>query len=82
MVIVGGGGYFFGPFVGAMIALLLPEWLRVTEGYYLMVYAVLVMALMALCPTGILGLAERVIRYLRPKATAPAPTLLTPEPRP
>ena len=28
MVIVGGSGYFFGPFLGAMVAVLLPEWLR------------------------------------------------------
>ena len=35
MVIVGGSGYFFGPFVGALVAVLLPEWLRFTEGYYL-----------------------------------------------
>ena len=27
MVIVGGSGYFFGPFLGALIAVLLPEWL-------------------------------------------------------
>ena len=39
MVIVGGAGFFFGPFLGAMIAVLLPEWLRFTEGYYLMLYA-------------------------------------------
>src|SRR5436189_2775272 len=42
MVIVGGSGYFFGPFVGALVAVLLPEWMRFTEGYYLMGYAVLV----------------------------------------
>ena len=35
MVIVGGSGNFFGPFVGALIAVLLPEWLRITQGYYL-----------------------------------------------
>ena len=28
MVIVGGSGYFLGPFVGALIAVLLPEWMR------------------------------------------------------
>ena len=32
MVIVGGSGFFFGPFLGAMIAVLLPEWLRFTRG--------------------------------------------------
>ena len=30
MVIVGGSGNFFGPFVGALVAVLLPEWLRFT----------------------------------------------------
>src|SRR5262245_62470710 len=41
MVIVGGSGYFFGPFVGALISVLLPEWMRITEGYYLIIYALL-----------------------------------------
>jgi branched-chain amino acid transport system permease protein len=60
MVIVGGSGIFFGPFVGAMIAVLLPEWLRFTQGYYLIVYALMVMILMAFCPSGILGLGQRI----------------------
>jgi branched-chain amino acid transport system permease protein len=55
MVIVGGSGYFFGPFVGALIAALLPEWMRIAEGYYLIIYAALVMAMMAFCPSGIMG---------------------------
>lgn len=62
MVIVGGSGYFFGPFVGALIAVLLPEWLRVTQGYYLIVYAASIMVMMALCPSGLLGLAERALK--------------------
>ena len=62
MVVVGGSGYFFGPFLGALVAVLLPEWLRFTEGFYLMGYAVLVMLLMALCPSGLLGLADRLTR--------------------
>ncbi|MBW8857683.1 MAG: branched-chain amino acid ABC transporter permease, partial [Bradyrhizobium sp.] len=43
MVIVGGAGFFFGPFLGALIAVLLPEWLRFTQGFYLILYALLVM---------------------------------------
>jgi branched-chain amino acid transport system permease protein len=62
MVIVGGSGYFLGPFVGALVAVLLPEWMRIAEGYYLIVYAALVMAMMALCPSGILGLVERTLK--------------------
>jgi branched-chain amino acid transport system permease protein len=65
MVVVGGPGYFFGPFLGAMVAVLLPEWTRFTEGYYLMGYALLVMVLMEFCPTGLLGFADRLLKPLR-----------------
>src|SRR5205085_11151849 len=34
MVIVGGSGFFFGPFVGALIAVLLPEWLQAADKLY------------------------------------------------
>jgi branched-chain amino acid transport system permease protein len=61
MVVVGGSGYFFGPFLGAIVAVLLPEWLRIAQGYYLMGYAVLVITLMVFCPTGLLGLADRAL---------------------
>jgi branched-chain amino acid transport system permease protein len=72
MVVVGGPGYFFGPFLGALVAVLLPEWMRFTEGYYLMGYAVLVVVLMVFCPTGLLGLVDRLFKPAR-KATAEAP---------
>lgn len=70
MVVVGGSGYFFGPFLGAMVAVLLPEWLRFAEGYYLMAYAVLVIVLMVFCPAGLLGLFERLAKL----RTASAPS--------
>jgi len=62
MVIVGGAGRFFGPFLGAAVSVLLPEWLRFSEGLYLMLYALFVMALLAFCPTGLLGLKELFLR--------------------
>ena len=34
MVVVGGSGRFFGPFLGAMIAVLLPEWLQAADTLY------------------------------------------------
>jgi branched-chain amino acid transport system permease protein len=74
MVIVGGSGYFFGPFLGALVAVLLPEWMRIAEGYYLMVYAALVMVMMAFCPSGILGLAERALKSAS-RSSQPAPAL-------
>jgi len=62
MVVLGGSGYFFGPFVGAIVAVLLPEWLRFAQGYYLMGYALLVMVMMAFWPSGLLGLADRLFK--------------------
>jgi len=70
MVIVGGAGFFFGPFLGAMIAVLLPEWLRFTQGYYLMLYAVAVMILLIYSPTGILGILDRYLTERRTKAAS------------
>ncbi len=60
MVVVGGSGSFVGPFVGAAVAVLLPEWLRFAESYYLLIYAALVILMMAFCPTGLVGLAGRL----------------------
>ena len=72
MVLVGGAGTFLGPFFGALIDLLLPEWLRFTQGYYLLIYAALVVVLMILCPKGVTGfwtLARD--RWFRPAAVKP-----------
>ena len=67
MVIVGGAGFFFGPMVGAAVVILLPEFLRFTEGYYLIIYAALVIVLMIYSPNGLLGISERLMNRLRPK---------------
>ncbi len=76
MVVVGGAGRFGGPFVGAAVAVLLPEWLRFAEGFYLLIYAVLVMVMMAFCPTGIVGLVERLLTAVRrPHADEKVPVL-------
>jgi len=71
MVIVGGSGYFFGPFLGALVAVLLPEWMRITEGYYLIVYAMFVMVMMAFCPSGLLGLVERALKAVGRRTPSP-----------
>jgi branched-chain amino acid transport system permease protein len=73
MVVVGGPGYFFGPFLGALVAVLLPEWLRFTEGFYLMGYALLVVILMVFSPSGLLGLADRLLKAWRPPAPGVPP---------
>jgi branched-chain amino acid transport system permease protein len=67
MVVVGGAGSFAGPFVGAAISVLLPEWLRFAEGYYLLIYAALVMLMLAFAPGGIVGLVKRLFAARKPK---------------
>ncbi len=64
MTIVGGLGYFLGPLLGGLVAILGPEWLRAAQGYYLILYAILVMVMMAFCPQGLMGLYERLAKRL------------------
>lgn len=73
MVVIGGSGFFLGPFLGAMVAVLLPEWLRVLQDYYLIVYALSVILLLLFCPTGLMGLLTRLlVRRAAPLRQAPA----------
>lgn len=67
MVIVGGAGFFFGPVLGAAVVILLPEFLRFTEGYYLIIYSAVVILLMIYSPSGLMGIGEKLMSQLRPK---------------
>ena len=58
-VIVGGSGRFFGPLVGTVVVILLPEWLRFAQNWYLMVFGFAVVALMIWLPGGVLSLPDR-----------------------
>lgn len=70
MVVIGGSGSFVGPFIGAAVAVLMPEWLRAWETYYLLIYAVLVMLIVAFAPGGIAGTVQRLFA---PRAEAGKP---------
>lgn len=67
MVVVGGSGYFLGPFVGSAVVILLPEFLRFTEGYYLMIYAALVIVMLVFVPSGLIGVGAKLRDKVRPK---------------
>jgi branched-chain amino acid transport system permease protein len=74
MVAVGGSGRLLGPFLGAAAAVVLPEGMRFAQNYYLFGYALAAILLMAFCPTGLIGLGERLLMTLaRPSAAAKAP---------
>ena len=67
MVVVGGSGYFFGPFIGTGVVILLPEVLRFTQGYYLIIYSALVIAMLAFFPKGLMGIGAWARERLRPR---------------
>lgn len=67
MVVVGGAGFYFGPILGAALVLLLPEFLRFTDGYYLLIYAVAVIVLMIFSPTGLIGLSKTFVEKFSKK---------------
>ena len=60
MVVVGGAGYFFGPLLGSAVGVLLPEWLRFAQGWYLFVFGSAVVMLMLWLPDGLLSIPDRM----------------------
>ena len=60
MVVVGGPGYFLGPLLGAAVGVILPEWLRFAQAWYLLVFGLSVMLLMVWLPDGLLSLPDRL----------------------
>ncbi len=72
MVIIGGSGYFLGPFLGALLAVALPEWLRFTGGLYQIFFAMAVLLLLIVSPSGILGFVEKFAAGRRTRAASAA----------
>ncbi|MFZ9182156.1 MAG: branched-chain amino acid ABC transporter permease [Hylemonella sp.] len=60
MVVVGGPGYFFGPVLGSVVGVILPEWLRFAQAWYLFVFGAAIVLLMIWLPDGLLSLPERL----------------------
>jgi branched-chain amino acid transport system permease protein len=60
MVVVGGAGYFFGPLLGAAVGVLLPEWLRGLQDWYLLSFGVAVVLMMLWLPDGLLSIPEKL----------------------
>lgn len=59
-VIVGGSGRFLGPVLGSVVVILLPEWLRFLQDWYLAIFGFAVIALMVFLPGGLLSLVDRL----------------------
>ena len=71
MVVVGGPGYFFGPLLGSAVGVLLPEWLRFAQAWYLFIFGAAVVLLMLWLPDGLLSIPDRIkARRLARQASA------------
>jgi branched-chain amino acid transport system permease protein len=64
MVVVGGAGSFLGPLVGAVVGLILPEWIRdvapALANWYLPVFGVMVITMLVWLPDGLMSLPEKL----------------------
>jgi branched-chain amino acid transport system permease protein len=60
IVVVGGAGYFWGPLVGSAVGVILPEWLRFAQGWYLFVFGTAVVLLMLWLPDGLLSIPDKL----------------------
>jgi ABC-type branched-subunit amino acid transport system ATPase component/ABC-type branched-subunit amino acid transport system permease subunit len=65
-VIVGGAGYVFGPVVGALITVLVPELLSGLAEYRLLFVGVLLLVVLWLAPEGVIGTIARYLRRATP----------------
>ena len=78
MVVVGGPGYFFGPVLGTAVVVLLPEWLRFVQAWYLFVFGVAVVVLMIWLPGGLLSIPDRFRSKARRRVKRRRPAQLRP----
>jgi branched-chain amino acid transport system permease protein len=60
MVVVGGPGYFLGPVLGSAVGVVLPEWLRFAQAWYLFIFGAAVVLLMIWLPDGLLSIPDRL----------------------
>ena len=72
MVVVGGPGYFLGPVLGAAVGVVLPEWLRFAQAWYLFAFGSAVILLMIWLPDGLLSIPDRIQARRQARAASAA----------
>jgi branched-chain amino acid transport system permease protein len=65
IVIVGGAGSLFGPTLGALLFIALPEVLRIADTFRMIIFGAALLALALFAPRGLWGLAVSAFRKLR-----------------
>ncbi|MBI4734677.1 MAG: branched-chain amino acid ABC transporter permease [candidate division NC10 bacterium] len=80
MVVMGGLGRFEGPFIGAVVVTLLPELLRASEGFYLIIFSLAVILMMLFMPKGLVAAWDWMVCRLTRRTVSPAHPPPPPEP--
>lgn len=64
MVVVGGAGYFWGPLLGALVGMVVPEWIRdvfpTMANWYLPIFGSVVILMMVWLPDGLMSIPDRI----------------------
>jgi len=68
IVIVGGAGSLFGPTLGALLFIALPEVLRIADAFRMVLFGLALLVLALFAPRGLWGLASAAMRRLRSPA--------------
>ncbi|MDF3074582.1 MAG: transporter, partial [Alphaproteobacteria bacterium] len=55
VVVLGGAGRLWGPIIGTLVFFVVPEFLEALQGWRLLVYGVVLLALMRFAPSGLVG---------------------------
>ncbi len=75
MVVVGGIGTVAGPVLGAFLLTFLPEWLRVSNAYYQLIYGAGLALMIVFLPAGLWGLVRSKLRRAAPALLVEPPSL-------
>jgi branched-chain amino acid transport system ATP-binding protein len=67
MVVIGGMRSFLGPALGALFFILFREFLSIWTAHWLLYFGILFVGFIVFSPTGLVGVAQRVMAPFRPK---------------
>jgi ABC-type branched-subunit amino acid transport system ATPase component/ABC-type branched-subunit amino acid transport system permease subunit len=72
MVVIGGMRSFLGPALGALFYILFREFLSIWTPHWLLYFGLLFVGFIVFSPTGLVGVAQRILAPFRPKVTEEA----------
>jgi branched-chain amino acid transport system ATP-binding protein len=72
MVVIGGMRSFLGPALGALFFILFREFLSIWTAHWLFYFGILFVGFILFSPTGLVGVAQRILAPFRPKVTEEA----------